>query len=411
MLLLPGNRVRAAAPTDVSARFPEPDRIFSDFTDDAERWAAFKILHAALRQAMPGPPVVVESGKLADYSNAMNDVDFNRRQQSATADEYERFSLQVRQLLNDPKFRDRVIARYKLNQLTDPSNSSGAREQDELDIAMQHSLPYWLGALMTVVVLAPIFVFSFDRRRLPNHSNSVGDSPVTLPDSLHVIRVFGRRYEVELHTGLVVDKESRTEHRVEVTATSGGPATVVGDQVYVSPTQIHAQTVVTQKDCLWVRGADGRESPWNLTNAALQARPGHVVSYVGRRLRNGGTEFLVATNHATGQVDTFCGLNNAHKARWFLACVATTFVGAFGILFAMYKLITSSGAKLEMRAMIQSANWTFPLIIAGFVAVILVGISASALRAMRNGAFKRRHLRAFKNFFDQNRAAFLQPFA
>ena len=186
---------------------------------------------------------------------------------------------------------------------------------------------------------------------------------------------------------------------------------MMGSQVFVPPTQVHATTTITRQDCLWVRDAGGRESAWNFTNAALQARPGHVVSSVGRRLRDGSTEFLLADNHTTGQMDTFVGLSNAHKSRRLLAWLATTVVGATGILFALYRLITSDGTSLDPRAMLLPSNWTYPLIIAGFIAAILVSISARLIRLLRNRTFRRRYLPAFRQFFEQNREALLRPFA
>ncbi len=412
--LAPGNRLHGADAASVASKFPEPEQVLADFSDDSERYAAFKILHDALNQALPGPVPAVESGKVAAYSNAMLDVDFKRRQQASDAADYERYSARVRQLLGDAGFRDRVLVRYQVKHPAGAAvaNGSASREPDELDVAMRRSRPYWVAALLVMIVLAPVFVLSFDRRRLKGGGSAGAiKGVVTLPDALSTIRVLGRQYEVQLLTGLVVDKESHTEHQVQVTTTSGGPATVVGDQVFMPQPQVHTATTITRKDCLWVRDADGRESAWNFTNAALQARPSHVVSSVGRRLRDGSTEFLLASNLTTGQLDTFVGLSNAHRARRLLAWLATTFAGALGILLAFRQLLAIGGASVELRPMLQPSNWTYPLIIAGFIAAILVGISAWLIRRLRNWSFRRGYLRAFRSFFEQNRAAFLKPFA
>ena len=414
LVFVPGSRLHGADAARVAARFPEPEQVPADFSDPAEHYAAFKILHDALNQALPGPAPALESGKVAAYSNAMLDVDFKRRQQANDAADYERYSARVRQLLADAGFRDRVLVRYQVKQLAGAAGAagSGSRGPDELDVAMRRSLPYWVAVLVVIVVLAPVFVLGFDRRRLTGGgSASAITSEVSLPDTLSNIRVLGRQYEVQLLTGLVVDKESHTEHQVQVTATQGGPATVVGDQVFMPQPQIHTATTITRKDCLWVRGADGRESAWNFTNAAMQARAGHVVSSVGRRLRNGSTEFLLASNHTTGQMDTFDGLSSAHRARRLLAWLATTFAGALGVLLAFHQLLASGGASVDMRAMLQPSNWTYPLIAAGILAAILVGISAWLIRRLRDRSFRRSYLRAFRSFFEQNRSAFLKPFA
>jgi hypothetical protein len=401
----PATRLEAAV-NDVAARFPQPEQVLADFSDDAERYAAFKTLHGALQQALPGPPPAVASGKVAAYYNALMDVDFQRRQSAASQADYERYTSRIRELLGDPKFRERVLARYQLG------NSPNSREEDELDVALRRSVPYWIATLLALVVLAPVFVFALDRRRLRGaaHASPAG-APVSLPETLRAIHVLGRRYEVELHSGRVMEKESSTEHHVSTTVTQSGPATVMGDQVFVPAPQIHTATTITRKDCLWVRAADGRESAWNFTNAALQARPGHVVSSVGRRRRDGSLEFLLACNHSTGQVDSFGGLGNAHQARRLSAWGATTFVGALGILLAMHHLLTSGGQSVDARTMLmQPGNWPYPLVIAGFVSSILVGLSALMLRRLRNATFKRRYLPAFRNFFEQSCPALMRQF-
>jgi len=408
-----GNRLHAADATSVASKFPEPELVLADFTDPAEQYAASKILHDALNQALPGPVPALESGKVTAYSNAMLDVDFKRRQQATDAAEYERYSARIRQLLGDAGFRDRVLVRYQVKQLAGGAGAagSGSPEPDELDVAMRRSLPYWVAALIVVTVLAPVFVLALDRRRLKGGGLAdAATSVVALPDALSTIRVLGRQYDVQLLTCLVVDKESHTEHQVHVTATQGGPATVVGDQVFMPQPQFHTATTITRKDCLWVRGADGRESAWNFTNAALQARPSHVVSTIARRLKDGSLEFLLACNHSTGQTDTFAGLSNAHRTRWLLAWLATTFVGALGILLAFRQLLAGGGASVELRPMLQPSNWPYPLIAAGFVAALLVAISAWLIRRLRDWSFQRGYLRAFRNFFDQSRPAFLKPF-
>ncbi|MCC7169266.1 MAG: hypothetical protein IT459_02360 [Planctomycetes bacterium] len=348
--------------------------------DDAEHCATLKVLSDAAQQAGPAGQTLFGA-----YYNALNDIDFRLR--NTDPGTYGAFSERLRARLAADDFRADVMARFGLS----GAPHATADDDDELDRAMRASVPYWITALLVVLVASPLLVLLLDRRGLPAPTGA-RDS---LPDALRTVRVLGRSYEVEACSGTVVDKESHVEQRLHV-QTTGGHTSVIGEQVSVTPTQVHVHTEITRKDCLWVRDSAGRESAWNFTNAALQARAGHSLSALIRPASNGNTEFLLAYNHTTGQLDTFNGLSRAHQPRRLLAWVATTVIGAALVLLVMRGVVDPSGSIMSLPALFQLGNWKIPLIVAGVVAAITVPISATLLRGLRTRNFRAHYAPAFR---------------
>lgn len=360
------------------ARFPPVERVLTDYGDDAERIVAFDVLTKAAQQAGPSGQAL-----FGTYYNALNDIDFRLRNGDGAT--YSEFSQRVQERLRSESFRGGVLARYGLGPPV--AQETG----DELDQALKASVPYWIRALLVVLLASPLLVFLLDRRRLP--SGAVVSA--TLPEGLRVLSVLGRSYEVESRTGTVVEKESHTEQSVHV-HTSGGGVTVVGDQVSTTPTQVHVETEITRKDRLWVRDAQGNDSAWNFQNAALQVRTGHVVSALVRPTPDGTADFLLAYNHATGQLDRFGGLARAHRPRWLGAWIATTVLGAAMVLLAL-RAFVAPGGDVPLDALFQPSNWPGPLVLAGVVAALSVAISASVLGNLRTRSFLSRHAPAVRS--------------
>ena len=365
------------------ARFPSVERVLAEPGDEAEHYATLKVLSETAQQAGPAGQTL-----FGVYYNALNDIDFRLRNGDPAI--YGAFSERVRERLGADDFRASVRARFG------PGGAApaAASESDEVARALRASAPQWIAALLVLLGASPLLVLLLDRRRL----QAPAGGRDSLPDELRTVRVLGRSYEVEACSGTVVEKESHIEKRVHMHTTGGG-ATVIGDQVSVTPTQVHAHTQITRKDCLWVRDATGRESAWNFTNAALQARAGHKLSAVARPTSDGNAEFLLAYNHATGQLETFDGLARAHQPRRLVAWLATTVVGAAMILLALRAFVDSSGAILKLPALFQVSNWKAPLLLSSAVAAISVPLSAAVVRGLRSRAFLARQAPAFRKHF------------
>lgn len=374
-------------------RFPPTERVIAEHADPAELWATLKVLTEEVQRSGPNGSMTPLFG---EYYNAMNDVDFRLRQEGDAAT-YDAYSLRVRQLLAEERFRSRVAERYSLGGAAAPREEP----EDEIDIALRRSVPYWIAALIVILIASPTLVYLLDRRRLPRWSGKAAATAQTLPDSLRTVTVLGRSYDVEEMTGQVVDKESRTEQHTHV-STSGGGATVVGDQVVVAPTQVHVSNTVTHTDSLWMRDAAGNESAWNFTNVALQARTGHTLSAIAWRDGAGHGRFLLAYNHTTGQLDSFDNLSHVHQPRRLAAWIGTTIVGGGAVLYALLGFV--DGVEKTLPAMFMPSNWTAPLVVAGVVSALTVPISALWLQKQRTQSFHRRYKPEFRRHFEQRGA-------
>ncbi|HTF89325.1 MAG TPA: hypothetical protein VK843_13015 [Planctomycetota bacterium] len=369
-------------------RFPSIEVVLAEPGDEAEHYATLKALSEAAQQTGPAGQALFGA-----YYNALNDIDFRLR--NGDAADYTAFSERVRERLGADDFRARVRARFGLGGAAPAAPDEG----DELDRALRESVPHWIAALLVLLVASPLLILLLDRRHLP----ATAGARDSVPDELRTVRVLGRSYEVEALTGTVVDKESHIEERQHV-YTTGGVATVTGDSVSVTPTQVHVHTEITRKDCLWVRDAAGRENAWNFTNASLQARAGHRLSAIARRAADGRPEFLLAYNHTTGQLETFDGLARAHQPRRLLAWIAATVLVAGMILLALRAVVDASGENLRLPALFQVGNWTSPLVLAGVAAGVCVPLGAALLRGLRTRAFLARHAPAFRKHFETQAA-------
>lgn len=371
--------VAGAQALDV-ARFPSVERVLAESKDDAERAAAFDTLAKAAQRVGPAGQAL-----FGTYYNALNDIEFRLR--NGDGPTYVAYSERLQELIGSENFRASVLARHGLGSPV----SAQADESDEIQRALEASAPYWIRALLVVLLASPLLVFLLDRRRLTAGAGA-RDS---LPEELGTVHVLGRSYDVEACSGTVMEKESHTEQSVHV-QTSGGGATVIGDQVVSTPTQVHVQTEITRKDCLWVRDASGRESAWNFQNAALQVRAGHVVSALVRSTPEGKAEFLLAYNHTTGQLDHFDGLSRAHQPRRLAAWIATSVLGAALVLLAL-RAFVAPGGDVPLGALFQPSNWPGPLILASVVAAVTVPVCAAFLRNLRTRAFLSRHANAVRS--------------
>jgi hypothetical protein len=373
------------------ARFPSVERVLAESGDEAEQGATLKVLSDAAQQAGPAGQTL-----FGVYYNALNDIDFRLRNGDGAA--YVEFSERLRERLASDKFRASVRARYGLDGAA-PGAPATNSDAEELDRALRASSGHWIAALLAVLVASPLFVLLLDRRHLPAPAGGNGELSDGLPGELRRVCVLGRSYEVQACSGTVVEKESHIEQSLHVHTTGGG-ASVVGDQVSTTPQQVHAHTVITRRDCLWVRDAAGREQPWNFTNARLQARAGHRLSALTRPAGDGQSEFLLAYNHMTGQLSSFEGLARAHQPRRLLAWLATAVLGAALILLVMREVVDPSGTILDFPALFQPSNWPVPLAVGGVIAGTSVTLSATWVRRLRTRAFLAHQAPAFRRHWE-----------
>jgi len=377
--------VHGALDQQTLLRVPTPQQVEKDFSDRAERTVALKVLYTFLQPHASSDMMSAVGRKAAGFYNASLDVEHAVTNAPDAAKAYPAYSARVQELSRDPRFKERVLAKYRL-----ATTSPGAPathlspEQAELDQAIRDSIVWWIAAGVLILVLAPILLLFFDRRAFPRPK--VQDPAwMTLPESLQEVALLGRRYFVQWHCGLVVDKETTIETRQHMSV-------MVDRTNQVQPVEIQTAREVIRKDALWVRLQDGREKAWNFTNASLQARPSHVVSGLGRTLRDGSAEFILGFNHTTEQLEVLSGLSSANRPRKFLAFIAITLCGAVAFHLAFGSIIRGRKPYTDPQWWLHTGTWGYPLVLAAVVCAIVVPVAAAVITGIRNARFRRRYL-------------------
>jgi hypothetical protein len=387
--------LQAALDREVLLRVPTPQQVEADFSDAAERTVALKVIYTFLQPHASSDMMSAVGLKAAGFFNASLDVERAVTSGPDGAKSYPAYSARVQELSRDPRFKDRVLAKYRLATVAPGAPAAYvSKEQAELDKAIRDSIVWWIASGVLILVLAPLFVLFFDRRALPR-PQAQDPSWLTLPESLREIALLGRRYLVQWHCGLVVEKETTIETRQHVNVT-------VDRANQMRPVEIQTAREILRKDALWVRLQDGRESAWNFTNASLQARPSHVVSGLGRTLRDGSTEFILSFNHTTGQSEVLAGLANANRPRKFFAFVATTLCGALAFHLAFGSIIAGGVPYTNPQWWFHTGTWGYPVGMAAVVCAIVVPVSAAVVTGIRNAGFRRRYLSSYLETFQRD---------
>lgn len=273
-ILLAASSAPAQSP-GIVARFPAPRQVMRDFRDDPSRRVALQVLYHALQEKTPPPRSRAASERITAYFLAFGNVDAPYLRQRPDSPARKRYFDRVRRLLSDPNFKRAVLNKYRLAALPAerPARVVRAR-QDPTDLigqALPRALPYWIAALVAIALLPPLLELVLYRGPVAKASRAPAEDDLELPDSLRVCNVLGRRFALNLESGLVI--------RVETT---------------------------NGADRLWMRNLSGYESTSRYASGIFPAREGHVVSLVdaGRRLPDGSPEILFGYNHATRQYGT-----------------------------------------------------------------------------------------------------------
>lgn len=276
--------------------------------------------------------------------------------------------------------------------------------------AFFEAAPVWGAGVILMIALSWVFMRSsgcalvtrLQRRDAP------GDMP-QLPESLRVVAVPGRRYEVELESGQVVEKETTLRTRFQTT-TTGGQVEIQGGIAYQTPIQTQTTVTNTQEDLVWVRTPDERETSWTLLGGSFKTRQGHIISSIGRPLSDGTRDFLLAYNHTTGQLEQFAGLRSVHipKFLWplFLVAFFGSLPGAYGLGIMFHRLGGLSGPlPLELLTL-----WIVGGIGSAIVAFIVVWRMMRRIMSRRNATFASRYIPGYLEFFAQATPALVRRF-
>jgi hypothetical protein len=349
-------------------RFPTPAQVRKDFGDDASRRVALQILYQTLQEKTPPPRSQVASERITAYFLAFGEIDYTYTRQAANSPARRNYNTRVRLLLADPTFKNAVLSRYGLAGLS-PEGASRARiiprtvPRDAVDPYQQafaRAAPYWLGTLAVLIGLPSMFLMLRPSSLLSMAARSRGaGGPDVLPDSLRAVTVLGRRYDLELETGVVI----------EATA-----------------------------DRLWVRTPSGHENAWRFGGWNLPVRGGHIVSRVGRRLRESSDQTALMYNHTTLSYEGINEIDVLFEARGSrLPWLATAAAGTLGFVWAVAATSWYLG-PVEGRV-----EWTGVWWMGAIISAIIAAISTAATRRL----FVRSARKRFRTRYVPDIAAFL----
>jgi len=330
------------AAATVASQFPEPQRVLADYNNDAERYAALKVLYDALDRATKGSgerdAYPKSSAYFQSFSLVADKYSTRAGVKPAGADE---FSRRASQLMTDRAFAAAVIDRYKVGKaIADGEAQIAKRERArtggptdaEIRSAFIAALPI---VVVTLLVMAWLARTLIDKGK-PFSESALPAASSTLPVDLRVVEVPDLRYPIDHAYGLVLDKETTIGHHVTTTTTGGQPYTVLGE-TYTTPVQTSTSVSTTQTELIWIRTRDGKETSWTLTNSSFRTRPGHVISAIIRGI--GGGPFMMLFNHTTGQLvhlDLYGGHGTGSGWAWKAAALA----GTAGFAVAIHNILS-----------------------------------------------------------------------
>jgi hypothetical protein len=402
----------ALAQDGVVARYPEPAKVAADYADDAERYAALKVLYDDLGAKTTGGHVPGAYAKSSAYFAAFQSVTAKYMNLKKDAPESVAYSDHVSRLFKDAAFRRAVIEKYGLADLPDarpatqpgvaaqPAPGSGDVTDSMIQAACLRALPFVLASLAAATLAC--------RALLPN---SVGypsgrSEPMppppgvpAMPESLRVVSLPGVEYCVETSCGIVIEKETTIATTVHTT-TTGGQAYAVGNEVHFTPSQTQTTASSVRTDLIWVRTPEGREESWSFTGGTFKARTGQIITLITRTLPDGSSERLFVYNHATGQLEWCDGIGHAnavsHTAAWWSAFA----ISSVGMAIAV-EILLSIGPDPIQGLIGWVAAWIVGAIPAVIAAFVVEGVVHRGVARRRNAPFVDRYVPGFREYLEQ----------
>jgi hypothetical protein len=439
---------------DIAAQFPGVEQVKADYPDDAQRSAAFSLLSDALNRAEPKPVSRDAYNKIFDYQGNANAILSLHMMNGAMQNgQYRAFNVQVDQCLDDTNFRRGVLQKYGVESLaqhplprppgyTPPLPVTPGQAQAQQAQAQAQQAQSQAAALVKMLspapprpVQRPIFEADadvFDQmpkliffsllglpamalaawlvlrrsgigRKIYSAFPPMPGSLPALPPALQVVKLPNVRYAVCTLSGLVLDVR-RQVHRRTVTTTT--PGQEVRDQygtlVSSTPGTTTSHTTSTNETIVYVRAPNGREDTWSLFDSSFDCRPGNIISVLVRPLKTGEGHVLMAYNHATGRLDRTRELDTAHSARGNeLGQWAANLAGAC-VAWEVQKLFLPSRDEHGSLNPGFIVPWLFEcLVLVTISFLILTPWVKGRIFKKRDGAFQRRYLPGFRQFFEQ----------
>jgi hypothetical protein len=294
------------------------------------------------------------------------------------------------------------LEKYKLTNLTAEKAGPVQRNTDVTDAMIKGALlkgsPFMIASLVVMVWLVRTRVRSASTlSSVSPPQPSVADGLPTLPESLRVVSLPLLQYSVNLQSVIAFDKET-TLHTNVHTSTSGGQVYTVGNQVHSTPIQTSTSVTTTQKDLIWVRTADKRETSWTFTGGAFKVRPGQIISGITQDGRN---DFMLVYNHNTGQLEQ---MDTRHGSRGGWAWLLATLAGSIGFAIAVAILLSlqpNPEADAVSRLLAPVVDWIMGVVPAAIIAFIIEAKARGKLAGQRDAEFQRKYLPQFRQFLEQ----------
>jgi len=228
------------------------------------------------------------------------------------------------------------------------------------------------------------------------------DGLPAMPEPVRVVTLPGLEYTVGVRSGLVLDKESRTDTHVTTTMRQGQVYEMAG-QLHTTPGQVMTTSTTTLTEVVWLLTPLKEERSWTFTGGEFRTRPGHLISTIVRLMPNDMMEFVAAYNHTTKQFKYF-GSGKAHmpkNGRW--AWLLSLLVGGVGFGIAFWIVLSISPPEHRDPAWIYPASLFIIMgaVAGGVLALFVVLFGKKRIFNKRERTFTQEYLPRFQEFLAQ----------
>jgi hypothetical protein len=407
----------------VVARYPEPAAVASDYKDDAERYAALKILYDDLGAKTTGGRVPGAYAKSSAYFAAFSAVTAKYMDMKQDAPEHVAYSDHTNRLLHDAAFRRTVLEKYRVADIPAPPPAqqpgaanpawsagqpgaaqaypgSGDVTDDMIKAACVRALPFVLAGLAAMWVVSRLLL----RNSIGSPSGRADPLPPPagvppMPEDLRVVTLPGGvEYAVDTSSGVVIEKETTVATTYHTTTTQG-QAYQVGNEIHFTPGQTQTTASTSRTDLIWVRTTEGREESWTFEGGGFKARRGQIISLITRPLPDGTPERMYVYNHATDQFETLAGGSanrTSGRAAWWTSWAIGS-VG-FGIGFGV---LLSIGPDPITFPIGWVAAWVEGAVASVIAAFVVVGFADRAVMRPRVARYESHYVPGFRRYLEQ----------
>lgn len=376
-LLLGVLAVGIAAPRPALAAsppLPTAAQVLAGYGDDAQRWVALNQLWSTLSQAktLQHDPAVFD--RTTEYFRAMGVLTqkYSRKNNRSAA-----FWTRCDALRSDPSFQKNVLARYGLTAVAEPPSSAGGR-----GAPVSGNPGLFVPVTLVLMAVAPALITFVRGRRAPGEPVPPGQ-PADIPpppESLRQVRVFGRRFPVQISSGMIEEGAATKADAFPIRSTDG----TLGE--------------------MWFEGGLAR----------FNASPGQLVSYVAARNRKGNYHFLLVYSHLAREMHTFENIARGTKPPFFLPWLGATLIGTIGfsafvqpyVAFAVRETGLAADAGMATRLILLGGTF----VTSATLAIVPAWLTYSTAKARNAQRFMAGYRVSYQTYFDQITPALTRHF-